>query len=81
MSIAFTAELVVAHKGITTVAFAKEEEKETEDKKSKEDKLKSLPTFYILNHSLTAQSISAFYQRVQLSAGYHTKPFNPPDVI
>lgn len=83
MCVAFTAEVVVAHNGISTVAFAREEEKEkeTEEKKSKEDKLKNFTSCWTATPLPGNHRTSSSSENSQLSAGYHTMPFNPPDVI
>lgn len=83
MSVAFAAEIVVAHKGVITIAYSREEEKEKEtlEKKSTE---KQFSFFYDAWHSEPptdrAQTASTF-PHAQLPAGYHHKPFTPPDVF
>lgn len=79
MCAAFTAQTVVAHKGSIVVAFTCEEEKETPEKKSTDDKIS---TFYepVLSEPLPASGRTLpSYEHGILPAGYHHTPFNPPD--
>lgn len=83
MSVAFTAEVVIAHKGTSTVAFTREEEKEkekeTEEKKAKED------NFNTFNNEWQAALFPGSPQRTAasgsaaLAPGHHIRPFTPPD--
>lgn len=81
MSVAFTAEVVVAHKGTSTVAFAREEEKEkeTEEKKAKEDNFNTFNTEWHAALFPGSPQRTAASGSAALAPGHHIRPFTPPD--
>lgn len=82
MSVAFTAEVVVAHKGIAVAAFAKEEEKEkvTEEKKAKEDDLSTCNHAWPAAGMPESPQMTAASETAALPAGHHSRLFTPPDM-
>lgn len=82
MSVAFTTEIVVAHKGITITAFAKEEEKEkeTEEKKAKEDNLNTGNHTWHATLQPNGRQMTAASETAALPAGHHSRLFTPPDI-
>lgn len=81
MSVAFAAEVVVAYEGNSTVAFAREEEKEQEgsEKKSSEDKFNSLFNNWLASPLSTGGNTNAASRHEPLPAGYYLQLFTPPD--
>lgn len=82
MSVAFTTEIVVTHKGITITAFAKEEEKEkeTEEKKAKEDNLSTCHHAWQAAGLPESPQMTAASETAALPAGHHSRLFTPPDM-
>ena len=80
MCAAFTAQTVVAHKGITVVAFTCEEEKETPEKKSTDSKISAFFDPPLSEPMPARGKTLPTFEHGSLPAGYHHTPFNPPDV-
>lgn len=83
MSVAFAAEIIVAHKGISTVAFTREEEKEKEttEKKSTEEKFSSFYAPLLAAPLPGTSQAPSLYKHLRLPAGYYHQPFTPPDAF
>lgn len=83
MSVAFAAGVIVAHKGITTVAVTCEEEKgkEGSQKKNTEEQFNDCTGIALSKPLVYVKSTTPRFIQEPLPEGFYHQPFNPPDAL